>query len=239
MTIGNTSLFKGRFLCSVTIFSTLLLLVSCTKENVEAVNPQLPFSEEKYTMEITGSWALPFFTVPANAHFTKFIGMVHSKDTFMWKPNTLATLGLERVAEDGYNTTMLNEMKAIISAQKGLSVFLFLQPDVTATKRDTITVTTNYSLISFASMIAPSPDWFIGVSNFNCIENNKWVNELTIPLKVYDAGTEDGDVFGYNNPVTTPQQPIQLLAANKATVLANGNTTLPPIAYVKFKRVIK
>jgi hypothetical protein len=127
----------------------------------------------------------------------------------------------------------------MVTAQKALSVFLFLQADVTATKTDTLTVNTNNSLISLASMIAPTPDWFIGVSNFNCIDNNKWIDEITIPLKVYDAGTEDGDVFGYNNPATIPQQPIHLLSANNATVLANGNATLPPIAFIKFKRIIK
>jgi Spondin_N len=239
MTITNIGLFTRRFLLLSSQFFSILLLASCSKEEVEVVNPPLPFSEEKYTIEVSGNWMLPNFTVPTNAHFTKFVGMVHSADTFMWKPNSLATLGLERVAEDGYNTTMLNEMRAIITAQKALSVFLFLPPSVTATKQDTVTVNTTYSLISFASMIAPSPDWFIGTSNFNCIKNNKWVDEVSLPLYVLDAGTEDGDMFGYANPATTPQLPVQVLAANNATVLANGNRTLQPIATVKFKRLAK
>jgi hypothetical protein len=56
-------------------------------------------------------------------------------------------------------------------------------------------------------------------------------------LYVYDAGTEDGDVFGYNNPGTIPQQPINLLDAAKGTVLANGSNSLKPIATVRFTRL--
>lgn len=83
-------------------------------------------------------------------------------------------------------------------------------------------------------MIAPSPDWFIGLSNFNLYKNQQWVADTTVKLFVYDAGTEDGDVFGYGSPATVPQQTIQLLPASKATVLANGNTELKHIATVRF-----
>ena len=46
-----------------------------------------------------------------------------------------------------------------------------------------------------ASMIAPSPDWFIGLSGLNLYANKRWVADTTVQLFVYDAGTENGDVF--------------------------------------------
>jgi len=44
-------------------------------------------------------------------------------------------------------------------------------------------------------MIADSPDWFIGLSGLNLYANKRWVADTTVQLFVYDAGTENGDVF--------------------------------------------
>ena len=82
-------------------------------------------------------------------------------------------------------------------------------------------------------MIAPSPDWFIGINSVSLYRNREWLKDTTIQLQVYDAGTEEGDIFGYNNPASVPQQPIQLLTPAKAMVLANGNISLAPIAQVR------
>jgi hypothetical protein len=217
--------------------TSTFLFCSCSKET-EVIEEALAFSEQKYSMEITGNWNATDFTIPANAHFTNFVGMVHAKDSFMWKPNSLATIGLERVAENGYNTTMLMEMNEIITLGKGKSTFNFLPPAITGVKTDTVIVNTNYPCIGFASMIAPTPDWFIGLGSFNCITNNKWVDDITIPLLVYDAGTEEGNVLAMANPATLPQQNIGLLTGINGSALSNGNNTLKPIATVRFRRII-
>lgn len=86
-------------------------------------------------------------------------------------------------------------------------------------------------------MIAPSPDWFIGLSGLNLFANKKWMTDTTVQLFVYDAGTEDGYVFGYNNLPTNPQQPIHLLTVNEAMVLANGNTQLKAIAEIRLTKL--
>lgn len=83
-------------------------------------------------------------------------------------------------------------------------------------------------------MLGPTPDWFVGVSGIRLYNNNKWVADTVINLYPYDAGTEDGDIFGYNNPATIPQQDIHLLQPFGAMVLANGNASLAPIATARF-----
>ena len=85
-------------------------------------------------------------------------------------------------------------------------------------------------------MLAPSPDWFVGVNGINLFSGNKWIIDTTINLYPHDAGTEEGDIFGYNNPATVPQQNIHLLMASQATVLANGNQLLAPIATARFTK---
>ncbi|MEO6489203.1 MAG: hypothetical protein ABIO04_04610, partial [Ferruginibacter sp.] len=84
------------------------------------------------------------------------------------------------------------------------------------------------------SMIAPSPDWFIGLNGFNLLQNDQWITDKTVDLFVHDAGTEDGDVFGYDNPSTIPQQDISLLTVSNAMVLSNGNSSLAKMGTIRF-----
>jgi hypothetical protein len=150
---------------------------------------------------------------------------------------SLATKGVENVAETGNTTVAMNEVDSMIFNKKALSLILFTPPGATTSKKASLFCNSNYTQVSMVSMIAPSPDWFIGLSSFNLYTNKKWIADTTIQLYVHDAGTEEGDIFGYNNPATDPQQPVQLLTASKATVLANGNSSLKPIASVRFTRL--
>ena len=85
-------------------------------------------------------------------------------------------------------------------------------------------------------MLAPTPDWFTGLSGFNLFENKKWISDTKVNLYPYDAGTEDGDVFGYYNPESMPQKNVQLLTPLTASILANGNSALAPIATIRFTK---
>lgn len=207
------------------------LFFSCKKTEVKT--PYI-FSEASYKMTVTMNWTSPQFSIPAGAHVTTIIGMIHSQDTFLWKQNVLATPGLEDVAEVGNTIKMNGELDEIIAKNKALSKFQIAAPLITGTTETTLKFNTVFSYISFASMIAPSPDWFMGLSNVNLFENNKWLDTLSLNIRVYDAGTEEGDVFGYNNPSTVPQQTIMLLTPSTATVLANNNASIAPIATIRF-----
>lgn len=213
----------------------LLLCFSCSKAKVEDQEPL--FTEATYTIEVKGKWMLPDFTVPAGVHFTNFAGMVHNLNGELWKPSKLATKGVENVAEVGTTTVILAEIDSIIRAKNALSLIFFAPPSATGSRASTIYCNSNFSFVSMASMIAPSPDWFIGLSGLNLYANNKWVTDTTVQLFVFDAGTEDGDVFGYSNPATMPQQPIKLLEASAATVLANGNSNLKAIAEIRLRKL--
>lgn len=194
----------------------------------------IPYSEASYKMIITMDWTSPKFAVPAGVHVTPIIGMIHSKDTSLWMPGKLATAGLEDVAEAGNNTKMSAELDAILVKNKALSKFTLAAPAVTGMVETNLLFNTNYSYISFASMIAPSPDWFMGVHDVTLFDGKMWVNDITLNIMLYDAGTEDGDVFGYNNPDTNPRQNISLLTPANASVLANGNSSIASIGTIRF-----
>lgn len=213
---------------TILLISLTFLLYSCTKGTDEPV-----FTEANYKVEITGKWKSPEFTVPGGVHFTIFAGMVHNQNAFLWQEGKLASVGVENIAETGSTTRLLAEIDSMIAKKNASSVFYITAPGPVSTTSGNIYCNSSYSYLSFESMIAPSPDWFVGISGFNLMKNGQWISDTTINLYVYDAGTEDGDVFGYANPATAPQQNIGLLTAGKAMVLANGNTNLGPIASVR------
>ena len=99
-----------------------ILFASCKKENADqpltatAAIPVVPYSEASYNMTVKLNWQNPQFTVPAGVHVTALTGMIHSKDTFLWKPGIQATKGLEDVAEIGNSTNMNIELDAVLAS---------------------------------------------------------------------------------------------------------------------------
>ncbi|MEP6617383.1 MAG: spondin domain-containing protein [Ginsengibacter sp.] len=214
-------------------FSMIFFLVSCKKQE----DQPLQFTQVQYRVSITGNWQSPQFSVPSNVHFTTFTGMVHNSNTFLWRKETLASAGVENVAEIGDRTAILNEIGANLNNKNALVAISIIAPGATGNSVDTISCNSNYTLVSFESMIAPSPDWFTGISELNLFNNKQWVADTTIHLYVYDAGTEEGDVFAYDNPATIPQETVHLLTSELGMALANGNPVLSNIATVRFTRL--
>lgn len=211
---------------------TSIVFLSCEKEKDDAPS----FSEARYTITLTGKWSSPAFTVPPGAHYTTFVGMVHNGNASLWKEGTKASYGTEVLAETGGAGPLLLEIDSTINARSGLALVLFAAPTTVGSVNVNIYCNNNFSRVSFESMLGPTPDWFVGVSDVNLYNGGKWVADTTFDLYTYDAGTEEGDAFSYNNPATVPVQNIHVLQASQATVLANGNATLVPIATVRFRK---
>lgn len=65
-------------------------------------------------------------------------------------------------------------------------------------------------------MIAPSPDWFVGVHDFDlCNETSgRWLNSRARDLPLYDSGTDSGARFTSDDNITSPPVKIHLLTNN-------------------------
>lgn len=227
-----------NILCIGTVLLVFFSFNACKKEPAIELG-QIPEtikidSTASYKIFITGTWAMPQHTIPTNKHFTQFVGLIHGDSCAIYKLGILASLGVENVAEVGNSTVLKAEMDAYISAGKALNKFFITPTGVTGMDSAIINVNLKNARISFESMIAPSPDWFVGIDSYNLIQNGKWVNDITIPVYGYDAGTEDGDVFGYANPASVPQQLISYMTPANASVIANGNAAIAPFANVRF-----
>lgn len=211
-----------------------LVCFACKKESDEPVPETEIYSSATYQVTVTGKWNATDFGVPPGVHFTRIAGAVHNKETSLWKEGALASRSIEYIAENGFSDPLWAQVDSLITNGKALMKIAGSTPPATGISVFTVNADTKFPLISFASMLAPTPDWFFGVSDLSLYRNRSWISDTTIQLYSFDGGTEEGDVFGYNNPETVPQQPIRLLNTTNASVLFKG--AVLPIAEMRIQK---
>jgi len=170
---------------------------------------------------------------PDKAHYSELIGATHNTEVSFWSLGQKATVGIKDVSELGINRKFIKEVKWAMKIKQASSVVH--GPDIKSASglaEVDFKVRGEYSLLTLMTMIAPSPDWFVGVSNLNLCENGTWVSNKTIDLKVYDAGTDDGETYTSEDKVTTPKGSITELRSG----MHNENGVIPNFATLSLKR---
>ena len=138
---------------------------------------------------------------------------MHDDGVRFWASGETATPGIESMAETGGTSTLRSEIRAQMPAA-ALSVIsgpgLSTSPARTTISR--VVVRGDYPLVTLVTMIAPSPDWFVGVSALSLMDElDQWVDELEVTLYPYDSGTDDGTTYTSANADSSPRQPIHSL----------------------------
>jgi Spondin_N len=141
-------------------------------------------------------------------HYTTLIGAVHSDALSLWQPGALATPGIQAMAESGKISTLASEVEAAISAGSALAVVQFGGGSSPSKSQGQATVSAQFPRLSLGSMMAPTPDLFIGLSSLNLCENGAWIATKQVSAIVYDAGTKNGNAFTYGDGPTQPHAPI-------------------------------
>ena len=110
---------------------------------------------------------------PSSAHFSPLVGWVHEKDHTYFNEGQLASKGIEQMAETGSTSTLVSELQALIDNNEGLSTYTGsgLNSGVGTISID-ITVNLDFPAVSLASMLAPSPDWFVACININLLDED-------------------------------------------------------------------
>ena len=192
--------------------------------------------DAEYQITFEGRWN-PSLPTPGSAHFTQVIGATHNSSTSLFSMGQMATEGVEDVAELGVVDTLEDEIGALIGNGSADTLILGADTFIDPEETDAFTFFANesHSEVSLLTMIAPSPDWFVGIDSLDLRDGaGNWRNEIVLDLLSYDAGTEDGDGFSLNNPATNPQETIQLLdTAEPGNPLAGAGS----IARVTFTRL--
>ena len=198
------------------LLGTVGLLTGCSDTETNTIEREL--TTATYSVTLTNTMD---DTIASEVHFSPFIGVTHSSATSVWENGKTASAGTQKIAEQGAQDTISAEAEAKILA--GEAQFLITGTSGVAHPSDTtdgavtshaktFNVSSAYPLVSFISMIAPSPDWFVGVNSLALYENGSFKSEVTLDLVAYDAGTQDGTTFALEltdpNTDTTPQGTI-------------------------------
>lgn len=150
---------------------------------------------------------------PAGAHFSPLIGGTHNGSVSYWAPGGIATPAIEQMAEVGGTTLLRNMVLDDKAAGAAAAVVQTSGLGAPGSVNTFFAVSPQHPLLTIVTMIAPSPDWFVGVSGLDLRANGQWVNSLTLDLVNYDAGTDAGANFTSPNMDITPHIPISVLDA--------------------------
>ena len=193
--------------CESTPFESSSL--SSAEENKQPENSacdDMSSDSSVYTLSFQSNWNSTTFPLnyPSSAHFTTLIGATHNATVTIWAAGEQASAGVENMAELGRTSTLKAEINAINQDAIGELVEGSPSTDIE------FTVTTATPLLSIATMVAPTSDWFTGVSQLNFLnEDGNWRDDFSLNLVVYDAGTEDDTtVFSLGNSEASPHLPI-------------------------------
>ncbi len=205
------------------VFATLLAIMPAPAR----AQGSAPSATYRVTFEGTWTSSVTPGGVVSNAHFSPLIGAVHDGGAIFWSRGGRASAGIEQVAETGRTTTFRSEILASPNAVAVVEQQLPNGPTPTATVE--FTVTNDHPLVTLVAMIAPSPDWFVGVSGLSLLDaRGQWRAQQQVDLFPYDAGTEEGTEFALDNPATSPQETI-------TSIRGTGKFSNEPIARLTFE----
>ena len=163
----------------------------------------------RYLVVFDATWHESTHAVPPNPHFSGLIGGTHREAVRFWEEGGLASEGMKRMAELGAQSPLDEEVIAAMAA--GTAEHLLAGGNLRGSPGSTqleFEVSRDYPLVTLVTMVAPSPDWFVGVSALALFENGDWVREKEVPLTPWDAGTDSGVTFLSADRPTQPRQPI-------------------------------
>ena len=101
-------------------------------------------------------------------------------------------------------------------------------------KSTKIMVQNMYSMVSLITMIAPSPDWFVGVDSYDLCGMNGWKEKVTMDLLPWDAGTEDGLTYKLDNTETNPVDVIMRITTDSNSDIGkHANVTFATVTFTR------
>jgi len=146
---------------------------------------------------------------PQSASWSAPVIVSHSKDWRMWTGTETVTAGVEYMAEQGFPTIAYNEFAN--AGYETLQMIIGERMYNTSESQHLppINVTYSHPWLSAMTKITPSPDWFVGFSDFRTIsyDTETFYNRVVIQSYVWDAGTDDGQNYLSFDRDLDPQVP--------------------------------
>jgi hypothetical protein len=171
---------------------------------------------------------------PSTAHYSGLIGGTHGSAGSFWEEGSVATEGIRQMAERGRKSPLDADVQQAIAG--GLAEHLLSGPELDVTPGSAsleFDVSQGFPLVTLVSMIAPSPDWFVGVSGLALLQNGQWRNEVRVDLAAFDAGTDSGQSYRSADRETAPRGSIAPLTGYPV----DTNGVVRPFGTFTFTRI--
>lgn len=198
----------------------LALLLSAAVFGATAIGlSPAPSAQSSATYRVTfeSTWSAQTHPVDypgASAHYSQLVGATHATAGVIWSAGATASPGVEQMAETGGTSMLRGESDGLMASGEVLETLLgpFMGTSPSAVSME-ITLDEAHPRVSLVTMIAPSPDWFVGVDGLRLFDAGGWLTERDVDLTVWDAGTDSGTTYASPDANTNPQQPIELSSA--------------------------
>ncbi|MGD2147318.1 MAG: spondin domain-containing protein [Anaerolineae bacterium] len=191
-------------------------------------------AQYQLTFEATWSEATHPVEFPPNPHFSGLIGATHSVAVRLWQEGQSATAGIKNMAETGGKSPLNTEIEALIASGEACELIsgggIAVSPGSVGVD---FTASLSCPLVSVVSMIAPSPDWFVGVAGTRLLGDDGWIDELVVDLYAYDAGTDSG--VSYTSPNEPTEETGTVYRIEEGPVLVDGQAR--PLGVFRFVRL--
>lgn len=164
-----------------------------------------------YEISFVGTWSAETHAdgFPPGPHFSPLIGAVHDESFDMWTVGELASDGIESMAETGGTSALASE---VMAAEPAATVVR--GPGIGSSPGKataSFVAMAERPLLSITSMLAPSPDWFVGLDAVALCVEDTWIDFLQLQAILYDAGTDSGMTYTAPNDDTDPPESIRAL----------------------------
>ncbi|MDA8016759.1 MAG: spondin domain-containing protein [Thermoanaerobaculia bacterium] len=204
-------------LSSSFLFVSAVVAICCTPALAEVTDTAV------YKVRFFTTWSPQTHPTdfPPNPHFSGLIGGVHDHGVSFWRAGDLASPGIKAMAERGRISPLDEEVQSAIDAGTASEIItgggIGTSPGGSA--QAFFTVSQDHPLITLVSMVAPSPDWFVGVQGLDLRAPSGWLEEKVVTLYAWDAGTDSGASYRAPDQNTSPPEPISLIDSGP---LGNG-----------------
>jgi len=233
---GDDILPVAKYTCTLNTYSS-------SNADIETVDSNISSTQNvQYGCVFENQWnkdrhPLEFPQDALHVHWTKQVLASHDSSYNMWKEGSLASEGVQKLAESGGIANIIEELQDHgDSYDIGYDKYLYAQdPKVIY---EPLQMSSNKRYISAITKLSPSPDWFSGFHDFNTVneKSNTWYEEFIIPIYPFDAGTEDGETYNTVNSRTFPAEQISQFTvdnvpSSKVFLNDKGDDILPVAMY--------
>ncbi len=195
-----------KFNWSFLFVGLILLLTNCSDDDDESTPAPggsgigEAIATYSLTLETNFTEATHPTDFPSGAMFGPLFGIAHGNETTLFRQNQIISDGFRAYVENGDTQTLSVELTPNDdeTAEENFAIDInttgAIGPENSMSFE--ISVTPDTTFLSFAAVLNPSPDWFIGIDSFDLLGgNNVLIEEATMDLFPLDAGFNDGATY--------------------------------------------